>query len=196
MLAQEIRDADDAAWLSETLAASRFEVSAVQIRAAFERARRQLQLEDVVGSAESSAASEGGKPSPRSLVLIGLSLLVCVIGVTNALVMSVTERFSEIATMKCLGALDRSVMLMFVFEAAFQGLLGGVIGVVLGTLLACIRGLIEFGALLVLDGGVMLGFAQAALLCVTTGLVLSALAATLPAWLASRLAPMEAMRVE
>ena len=195
-MAQEIRDADDAAWLSETLAASRFEVSAVQIRAAFERARRQLQLEDVVGSAESSAASEGGKPSPRSLVLIGLSLLVCVIGVTNALVMSVTERFSEIATMKCLGALDRSVMLMFVFEAAFQGLLGGVIGVVLGTLLACIRGLIEFGALLVLDGGVMLGFAQAALLCVTTGLVLSALAATLPAWLASRLAPMEAMRVE
>ena len=45
--------------------------------------------------------------------LIVLSLLVCVVGITNAMLMSVTERFREIGTMKCLGALDSFIVKLF-----------------------------------------------------------------------------------
>jgi len=131
-----------------------------------------------------------------TLWLVGLSLLVCVVGVTNALLMSVTERFNEIATMKCLGAMDRSIMQMFVAEAVIQGVLGGVVGVALGLLLTLLRGFAEFGTLL---GRGLEGWADllgAAGLSLGVGVILAALAAVGPSWIASRLAPMEAMRVE
>lgn len=131
-----------------------------------------------------------------TLWLVGLSLLVCVVGVTNALLMSVTERFNEIATMKCLGAMDRSIMQMFVAEAVIQGVLGGTVGVVLGLLLTMMRGFAEFGTLV---GRGLEDWPQllaAAALSLGLGVLLAALAAIGPSWVASRLAPMEAMRVE
>jgi len=51
-----------------------------------------------------------------------LSLLVCAVGIVNAQLMAVTERFREIGTMKCLGALDRFVLRLFILEAGMQGL--------------------------------------------------------------------------
>ncbi|MEM1447060.1 MAG: ABC transporter permease [Planctomycetota bacterium] len=131
-----------------------------------------------------------------TLWLVGLSLLVCVVGVTNALLMSVTERFNEIATMKCLGAMDRSIMQMFVAEAVIQGVIGGAVGVVLGLLLTLLRGFAEFGTLM---GRGLEGWSQlltASALSLGVGVLLAALAAVGPSWIASRLAPMEAMRVE
>ncbi len=102
---------------------------------------------------------------PATLWLVVLSLLVCVVGVTNALLMSVTERFAEIATMKCLGALDASVMRIFVIEALIQGLVGGSAGVLLGLGLALSRGFAEFGGLFNLafsGGGTVLAAAGSA----------------------------------
>lgn len=131
-----------------------------------------------------------------TLYLIALSFLVCVVGVANAMLMSVTERFTEIATMKCLGAMDTFVMGMFVFEAGVQGLFGGIVGVVLGLLLALARGYVEFGGLV---GGALGSFPQlllGGLASLIAGIVLAVVAAVWPSWVASRLAPMEAMRVE
>ncbi|MCC5844584.1 MAG: FtsX-like permease family protein [Verrucomicrobia bacterium] len=131
--------------------------------------------------------------SARWLIL--LAFLVCVIGVANAMLMSVTERFTEIATMKCLGAMDKFIMLMFVFEAAIQGLLGGIFGAVLGLVLAWIRGASEFGNTLAVApvlGAVLI----AALSALGIGILLAVLAAVGPSLVAARLAPMEAMRVE
>lgn len=127
--------------------------------------------------------------------LVALALLVCVIGVANAMLMSVTERFTEIATMKCLGALDRSVLWMFVFEAALQGLVGGLLGALLGSALAVFRGWWEYGNAVVLQGQWSL-ITLAALSSLLIGILLSMLAAVGPSWVAARLAPMEAMRVD
>jgi putative ABC transport system permease protein len=134
--------------------------------------------------------------SERNQWLVVLSFLVCVVGVANAMLMSVTERFTEIATMKCLGAMDGFVMLMFVFEAMIQGVVGGIIGLVLGVVLATIRAAIEYGSLLSGASGVVLPVGMAMLVSLVVGVALAAIAAVGPAWLAARLSPMEAMRVE
>ncbi len=131
----------------------------------------------------------------RTAWLIVISFMVCVVGVANAMLMSVTERFREIATMKCLGALDSFIMIIFVMESSLQGVAGGIIGVLIGALLGTVRSTWNFGLLAVtnLPGAILLGSAGA---CLVAGVVLAALAAVYPAWVAARLAPMEAMRIE
>lgn len=150
-----------------------------------------------VGDQSPRGADEGfwGMPQ-RSLWLILLSALVCMIGVANAMLMSVTERFTEIATMKCLGAMDGFVMNMFVFEAMIQGLVGGVLGAVLGLVLAVVRVWLEYGSLAWFAVGATGPVLWATLGSLVVGLLLATLAAVGPSFVAARLAPMEAMRVE
>jgi ABC-type antimicrobial peptide transport system permease subunit len=133
--------------------------------------------------------------SLRIVSLIAVSLLVCVVGIVNAMLMSVTERFTEIATMKCLGATDGVVMANFMLEAGFQGVVGGCIGGVLGVLLGIMRGTLQFGVL-ALQHIPVTGMAVTFGIIVGVGVILAVVAAVYPAWLAARLSPMEAMRVE
>lgn len=161
-----------------------------------ERNLREKTLAQVAAGYDPAAESVALGLAPGTLWLIGLSLLVCVVGVTNALLMSVTERFNEIATMKCLGAMDGSVMRIFVIEALVQGLLGGVIGMVLGLTLALLRSGFEFGSTLTLALDAAARVLGAAGISWGVGVLLATLAAVLPSWIASRLSPMEAMRVE
>lgn len=131
----------------------------------------------------------------RMFWLVLVSMLVCIIGISNAMLMSVTERFREIATMKCLGATDGFIMMMFVLESCFMGVVGGCIGGALGALLGLCRMAIAFGS------GYALSVPTAELLAAVglstvVGVVLAAIAAVYPAWRAARLAPMEAMRIE
>ena len=130
-----------------------------------------------------------------SLWLVIVSMLVCVIGISNAMLMTVTERFREIATMKCLGALDGFIMFMFVLEACFMGIVGGSIGAVLGALIGLGRTALALGnggALAVPVGELL----TAGIVATCVGVVLAAIAAVYPAFRAARLAPMEAMRIE
>src|SRR5438105_14869317 len=46
-----------------------------------------------------------------------LSLLMCLVGITNSMLMSVTERYKEIGTFKCLGATDGFIVKVFFLEA-------------------------------------------------------------------------------
>ena len=55
------------------------------------------------GDASGEAAGRIEEERSKQTWLISLSLLVCVVGIANAMLMSVTERFREIGTMKCLG---------------------------------------------------------------------------------------------
>jgi hypothetical protein len=192
----KVRSRRRAAWLAEILrdAGAPDTLDAERIRTIFRSHRHRARLTgavaDVVGT--------GGEPgmTTRTGLLLLLSFLVCAVGVANAMLMSVTERFTEIATMKCLGGLDGFIMGLFVFEAMVQGAVGGLLGGVLGLLLAGVRGLVEFGPLLNSASGsfgtVLLSVVGSALV----GIVLAAVAAVGPAWVAARLSPMEAMRVE
>ncbi len=133
--------------------------------------------------------------SPKQRWIVILSLLVCVVGIVNAQLMAVTERFREIGTMKCLGALDRFVLRLFLLEAGIQGLAGAGVGSLLGGICALLNGLIRFG----MDATRNLPFMDAwtsVLFAVVVGCVLSLLGVLYPAILAARMQPVEAMRVE
>jgi putative ABC transport system permease protein len=156
---------------------------------------RAQQVELAAGSDAPSANAWFGI-STRNLWLVLLSFLVCGVGVANAMLMSVGERFAEIATMKCLGALDGFVMTLFLFEAAIQGVIGGVIGLILGALLALGRGFAEYGGLLAAAHSAAGQVALALGAALVLGVLLAALAAVGPSFVAARLSPMEAMRID
>lgn len=133
--------------------------------------------------------------SSRTIAIICVSFLVCMVGVINAMLMSVAERFQEIATMKCLGATDGFIMVNFMLESCVQGVAGGIVGSVLGLLLGMLLGWIRYGSMAITHmpiGDVSIAAGVAFVL----GVVLSMLAAVYPALVAARLAPMEAMRIE
>src|SRR5687768_3067741 len=127
--------------------------------------------------------------------LTGLALLVALVGILNAMLMSVTERYREIGTMKCLGALDSFIVKLFLLESLFQGVAGTVAGVVLGVTLSMLGALTTYGgdAFRALPGRDIL---FAALFSFAVGVVLTVVGAVYPAWHAARMQPVEAMRVE
>jgi ABC-type lipoprotein release transport system permease subunit len=64
----------------------------------------------------------------RETWLVIMSLLVCAVGITNSMLMAVTERFREIGTMKCLGALDLFVVELFLLESGLMGVIAAAAG--------------------------------------------------------------------
>ncbi len=138
---------------------------------------------------------DGGLISVRQAFLVAISFVVCMVGIANAMLMAITERFREIATMKCLGATDGFILTQFLMESGIQGAFGGAAGMVLGLVLSLLKGGWLYGGHL-LWYMPWLGLAVAGALCVLAGLLLATLASVYPSWKASRMAPMEAMRVE
>jgi hypothetical protein len=124
-----------------------------------------------------------------------VSMLVCAVGIANAMLMSVTERFREIATLKCLGALDAFIMSVFLIEAGLLGIVGGLGGAIAGFLLAGTRMAFAFKSLL-WDAFPWQEVFVAGLISVLVGMLLAAISAVYPSFRAARLAPMEAMRIE
>lgn len=147
----------------------------------------------LAGGHEMIEGQFGSSPKDRWLAI--LSLIVCVVGIVNAQLMAVTERFREIGTFKCLGALNSFVVRIFVFEGIYQGLLGGVVGSVVGILVATLSLVLKLGWIAIrcwpLTGMV---------LTVLWGLLLAALLSLLgviyPALVAARMEPAVALRTE
>ena len=133
--------------------------------------------------------------SPKLRWIIFLSLMVCVVGIVNAQLMAVTERFREIGTMKCLGALDRFILKLFLLEAGMQGLAGAGAGALLGAIFALFNAFIRFGNV-GLTALRWTDVAQSVLFAILIGFILSLVGVLYPAIVAARMQPVEAMRTE
>ena len=125
--------------------------------------------------------------------VIGLALLVAFVGILNAMLMSVTERFREIGTMKCLGALDSFIVKLFLLESLFQGVAGTAAGLIVGTAVSFISATISYGSAPfhhLLTGEIVLNLG----ITMVVGMLLSVGGAILPALQAARMEPIAAMR--
>jgi putative ABC transport system permease protein len=127
--------------------------------------------------------------------IVILSLVVCVVGIVNAQLMAVTERFREIGTMKCLGALDRFILRLFFLEAGMQGLVGGGIGALVGAFFSLITAATSFGTVALIQVS-WLDVAGSVLWATLVGFFLSLVGVFYPAIVAAKMQPVEAMRTE
>jgi ABC-type antimicrobial peptide transport system permease subunit len=132
----------------------------------------------------------------RGLWIIVISLLVTVIGISNAMLMSVTERFRDIGTMKCLGATSRFIRQIFLLEASFMGLVGGALGVLLGLTVSLATYFVLYDAALVLGTAraELVALSVAAGQALLASVALSVIAALYPARFAARMVPADALR--
>jgi putative ABC transport system permease protein len=149
-----------------------------------------------------------------SLFLVGIaaiSLLVAGIGIMNIMIVSLIERTREIGILKALGMKSRTVLMIFLSESVIIGLIGAVLGIVLGW------GLANVVAVVLSGGGLFQGIGgnQATTRISSGGLTItpvltptvlvgalafgigvSVIFALYPAWRASKLKPVEALRYE
>ncbi|MGZ7066227.1 MAG: ABC transporter permease [Candidatus Aminicenantales bacterium] len=123
--------------------------------------------------------------------IAGISLLVGGIGIMNIMLVSVTERIREIGIRMAVGARGRDILLQFLTEAVVLSFLGGTIGVAFGYGASKFMGKIAIFSqfqTVVSMGSVLLAFLFSALVGIFFGFY--------PAWKASKLDPIEALRYE
>jgi putative ABC transport system permease protein len=137
----------------------------------------------------SSALSEATGTMTLLLgAIAAISLLVGGIGVMNIMLVSVLERTREIGIRKALGARDRDIWTQFLIEAALLTFTGGIIGVIVGWGVSY----------LVSSLGLMTTVVSAdiVILAVSVSVGIGLFFGFYPAWNASRLNPIEALRSE
>ncbi len=136
------------------------------------------------------------------LGLIGtLTLAIGGVGLTNVMLVSVTQRTREIGVIKSLGATQRSILFQFLLEALIIVTTGGVLGIGLGFLVTIMVGSLPLLGPLFKDesgaGDIHLKISMFAVVTSTLMLeVVGLVAGFLPAVRASRLNPIEALRYE
>ncbi len=125
-----------------------------------------------------------------------LASLVCFVGIWNAMLMSVHERFREIGTMKCLGALESFIVKLYFLESSFIGMAGTLMGILIGFLLSMVRAVSAFGIGSVFENYDFSGALFSAIGTLLIGSLLSVGAAIFPARSAAKMDPVVAMRVD
>ncbi len=124
-----------------------------------------------------------------------ISLLLCVASITNSMTIAVYERSKEIGIIKCLGALNRHILLLFFVESTIMSLIGGVLGFLCGSVTAMAIYGFQLGFSMVLKiplVELLFSFGLAVMGAFTIGTS----ATVYPAYKAAKSEPVEAFRVE
>ncbi|MEK7632153.1 MAG: ABC transporter permease [Patescibacteria group bacterium] len=126
-------------------------------------------------------------------VILGSAMIALVVGgfsIINTMIMSISERKREIGIKKALGASNRSIALDYTLEAGVIGIIGGIIGLGIGTLTILIinsKTAASGAEIFLLSPTFMVGV-------VAFSFILGILAGLLPAWRASRMKVVDAIR--
>ncbi|MCL1947043.1 MAG: ABC transporter permease [Chitinivibrionia bacterium] len=120
--------------------------------------------------------------------IAAISLLVGGIGIMNIMFVSVTERTREIGLRMAVGAKDSDILRQFLIEAIMISVTGGVIGMIFGVTAAFVLSKVFGWLVVVMPTSIIMSFA----VCVATGVFFG----WYPAYKASKLDPIEALRYE
>ena len=120
--------------------------------------------------------------------IAAISLIVAGVGIINTMTISVLERTHEIGVLKALGAKKNDIVITFLIEALITGFIGGLIGSVSGFFLSNIVGTyVGIEAIISLQLGALV---------ILFAVLTSTLSGLYPAWRASNLKPVDALRNE
>ncbi len=124
--------------------------------------------------------------------LVFLSLTLSLTGIINSMLMSVTERYREIGTLKCLGARNSFIVKIFLIESAIVGFFSSLIGVIFGIGTVLLFKAVQTG----LSSSNWAAITQVTFLSMAIGMGITILATIIPAIQASRMPATSALRVE
>lgn len=127
------------------------------------------------------------------LAIAAVSLIVGSVGVANTMFTSVLEKTKEIGIMKAIGARNNDILFIFLFNSAFIGLVGGIIGIFFGAILSYFLPSLIGETLK--DVTIIISF-NSIIIALFVSIGVGIIAGIIPAYKASKLKPVDALRYE